>query len=93
MIGTKEGIYVHNDKMVFVNCHYYQRCMWCGKKYKEGDDVVDAMYLTKEGYTWSGESIHRDCDDERHDATLLELESFPNLGLTFLKLYIPFAGL
>ena len=74
VIGTKEGIYVYNDKMVFVKCHYYQKCMWCGKKYKEGDDVVDAMFETKEGYAWSGESIHRDCDDERYDATMIEIE-------------------
>ena len=68
VIGTKEGIYVYNDKMVFVKCHFYQKCMWCGKKYKEGDDVVDAMYLNDEGdYVWSGDSIHRGCDDERYD--------------------------
>ena len=36
---------------------------------------MDAMAETKEGYAWTGESIHRECDEERFDATLLELES------------------
>ena len=57
-----------------LNAIIIKKCMWCGLKYKEGDDVVDAMYLTKEGYAWSGESIHRVCDEERYDATMREIQ-------------------
>ena len=74
MIGTKEGIYVYNEKKVHVHCHFYEKCMWCGLKYKQGDDVVDAMYLTKEGLVWSGESIHSKCDELRHEATKKEMK-------------------
>lgn len=69
MIGTREGIYVYNDKKVNVLCHYYSKCMWCGMKYKSTDIVIDAMYKTKEGFAWSGESIHLKCDKERDKAT------------------------
>ena len=72
--GTQEGIYVENQPKGHDQCHYYQKCMWCGLKYKEGDDVVDAMYLTKEGFQWSGDSIHRVCDEERYDATIREIK-------------------
>ena len=72
--GTQENIYVENQPKAHIRCHYYHKCMWCGLKYKEGDDVVDAMYLTKEGYAWSGESIHRVCDEERYDATMREIQ-------------------
>ena len=69
MIGTKEGIYVYNENKIYLSCSLHQKCMWCGVKFKSGDDVVNAMYLTKEGFAWSGENIHRTCDELRYDAT------------------------
>ena len=75
VIGTQEGIYVENHPKGHDQCHYYQKCMWCGLKYKRGEKAVDAMFETKEGYAWSGDSIHLECDEERYDATLLELEN------------------
>jgi len=74
MIGTKEGIYVYNKKKVDTLCHFYSKCMWCGMKYKPTDIVVDAMYKTREGLAWSGESIHVDCDEERDNATKKQIK-------------------
>ena len=44
--------------------------MWCRKPLKAEQDVISAMYKTKDGcLDWTGDYIHRDCDYDRSDAT------------------------
>ena len=65
VIGTVEDIWLYNRPKGDAPCHLYQKCMWCGLSCTDGNRFVDAMYWTKEGWQWSGESIHESCNEER----------------------------
>jgi hypothetical protein len=52
-------------------------CSWCGKDYKVGDDVIDRMdwCTTEQAWAvWNGETIHRNCDYDRYDYEMREME-------------------
>ncbi len=52
-------------------------CSWCQKEYRPGDDIIDRMEwcATQDGWAvWNGETIHRDCDYDRYDYEMNNIE-------------------
>jgi hypothetical protein len=54
------------------------RCSWCGKKYINGEEVIDRMeWKEGKGY-WSGKTMHRACDrDDLKPKKLFRFEKDP----------------
>ena len=77
VLGTIEDVYVYNNKADDATKTYNPHCMWCEREFElsNSDDAICSMYETVDaGYQWTGEYIHRECDLERSNATMEEVE-------------------